>query len=137
MEIADAAGRTGKWKSYGFQAQKQPPPEQTGKVVAELGADRTRKQLGRTAKEQAGNFDPGMEAAERRQPLRASEKPLRADRFRAELARGEPGSIEPRAGKSGFWVIRGTSVWWQKPERVSRAGVLWISATGIRKGSQH
>ena len=36
------------------------------------------------AKEQAGSFDPGMEAAERRQPLRASEKPFRADRFRAE-----------------------------------------------------
>jgi len=36
------------------------------------------------AKEQAGSFDPGMEAAERRQLLRASEKPLRADRFRAE-----------------------------------------------------
>jgi len=34
-------------------------------------------------------------------------------------------------------MVRGTSVWWQKPERVSRAGVLWISATGIRKGSQH
>ena len=44
-----------------------------------------------------------MEAAERRQLLWASEKPLRADRFRAEKARGEPGSIDPRAGKSGFW----------------------------------
>ena len=50
----------------------------------EPGADRTRKLLGRIAKEQAGSIDPGMEAAERVQPLRASEKPLRANRFRAE-----------------------------------------------------
>jgi len=38
-----------------------------------------------------------MEAAERRQLLRASEKPLRATGSEQEAASGEPGSIDPEA----------------------------------------
>src|ERR1035438_5019612 len=42
-----------------------------------------------------------MEVAERRQPLRASEKPLRATGSGQEAASGEPGSIDPWAGENG------------------------------------
>src|ERR1022692_3799609 len=42
-----------------------------------------------------------MEAAERRQPLRASKKPLRATGSGQEAASGEPGSIDPGAGENG------------------------------------
>src|ERR1035437_8275510 len=42
-----------------------------------------------------------MEAAERRQPLWASEKPLRATGSGQEAASGEPGSIDPEAGENG------------------------------------
>src|ERR1017187_6157465 len=42
-----------------------------------------------------------MEDAERRQPLRASEKPLRATGSGQEAASGEPGSIDPGAGENG------------------------------------
>src|ERR1019366_8684981 len=42
-----------------------------------------------------------MEAAERQQPLRASEKPLRATGSGQEAASGEPGSIDPGAGENG------------------------------------
>src|ERR1017187_8109655 len=42
-----------------------------------------------------------MEVAERRQPLRASEKPLRATGSGQEAASGEPGSIDPGAGENG------------------------------------
>ena len=47
-------------------------------MAAEPKADRARKRHREPAKWQAGSYDPGMEAFERRQPLRASEKPLRA-----------------------------------------------------------
>jgi hypothetical protein len=40
-----------------------------------------------------------MEVAERRQPLRASERPLRATGSGQEAASGEPGSIDPGAGE--------------------------------------
>ena len=42
-----------------------------------------------------------MEVAERRQLLRASEKPLRATGSGQEAASGEPGSIDPGAGENG------------------------------------
>src|SRR5260370_13033156 len=42
-----------------------------------------------------------MEVAERRQLLRASEKPLRATGSGQEAASGEPGSIDPAGGESG------------------------------------
>src|SRR5450756_844544 len=42
-----------------------------------------------------------MEVAERRQPLRASEKPLRATGSGQEAASGEPGSIDPGTGENG------------------------------------
>jgi hypothetical protein len=42
-----------------------------------------------------------MEVAERRHPLRVSEKPLRATGSGQEAASGEPGSIDPRAGENG------------------------------------
>src|ERR1017187_4275106 len=42
-----------------------------------------------------------MEAAERRQPLRASKKPLRATGSGQEAASGELGSIDPGAGENG------------------------------------
>src|ERR1035441_8318266 len=42
-----------------------------------------------------------MEVAERRQPLRASEKPLRATGSGQKAASGEPGSIDPGAGENG------------------------------------
>src|ERR1039458_10760252 len=42
-----------------------------------------------------------MEDAERRQPLRASEKPLRATGSGQEAASGEPGSIDAGAGENG------------------------------------
>src|SRR4249920_1803184 len=41
-----------------------------------------------------------MEVAERRQSLRASEKPLRATGPEQEAASGEPGSIDPAAGEN-------------------------------------
>src|ERR1019366_1630928 len=53
------------------------------------------------AKQQAGNFDPGMEVAERRQPLRASKKPLRATGSGQEAASGELEGIDPGAGENG------------------------------------
>ena len=43
-----------------------------------------------------------MEVAERWQPLRASEKPLRATGSGQEAASGEPGSIDPGAGENGL-----------------------------------
>src|SRR5258707_8768986 len=43
-----------------------------------------------------------MEAFERRQPLQASERPLRATGPRREKASGEPGSFEPVAGENGY-----------------------------------
>jgi hypothetical protein len=42
-----------------------------------------------------------MEVVERRQLLRASEKPLRATGSGQEAASGEPGSIDPAAGENG------------------------------------
>src|SRR5450759_1079669 len=42
-----------------------------------------------------------MEVAERRQPLRASERPLRATGSGQEAASGEPGSTDPGAGENG------------------------------------
>ena len=44
-----------------------------------------------------------MEVAERRQPLRASERPLRATGSGQEAASGEPGSIDPAAGENSHW----------------------------------
>ena len=44
-----------------------------------------------------------MEVAERRQPLWASKKPLRATGSGQEAASGEPGSIDPGAGENGLW----------------------------------
>src|SRR4051812_41831727 len=41
-----------------------------------------------------------MEVAERRQPLWASERPLRATGSGQEAASGEPGSIDPAAGEN-------------------------------------
>src|SRR5664279_5085884 len=43
-----------------------------------------------------------MEAAERRQPLRESERPLRATGSGQEAASGEPGSIDLEAGENGL-----------------------------------
>jgi len=40
-----------------------------------------------------------MEAAERRHPLQASKKPLRATGSGQKAASGEPGSIDPEAGE--------------------------------------
>src|SRR5450631_782872 len=42
-----------------------------------------------------------MEVAERRQPLRASKKPLRATGSGQKAASGELGSIDPGAGENG------------------------------------
>ena len=78
MEIAGAAGRTARRRCNGIEAAK--PPFYRGKpgTVVEPKI-RTGGVDGRlVAKWQAGNFDPGMDAPERGQPLRASERPLRA-----------------------------------------------------------
>jgi hypothetical protein len=63
-------------------------------------ADRARRPIRKGAKWQARSFDPGMEIAERRSLLRASEKPLSAPGPDGDAARGEPGSIDPRAGET-------------------------------------
>ena len=107
--------RPGSGRVTGSRRRSSRHRSKPGKVVVEPGADRTRKRPARIAKEQAGSIDPGMEAAERRQPLRASEKPLRANRFRAEekhaasqeaLIRGpgNPGFGEQRGESSGAFA---------------------------------
>src|ERR1035438_180720 len=83
----------------------------TGSEAAATGANRhaVAEPKGRTGTETylegsevAGwELDPGMAVAERRQPLRTSEKSLRATGSGQEAASGELGSIDPGAGESG------------------------------------
>jgi len=54
----------------------------------------------RDAKQQAGTIDPGMEATERWQPLRARKRPLRATGSIEERDCGVPGGFDPEAEKS-------------------------------------
>jgi hypothetical protein len=73
------AGPCGKSRN-GLEARKQPrpgvaPPSESGvEPKSRTGGEAVWK----VAKQQARNVDLGMEAFERRQPLQASERPLRA-----------------------------------------------------------
>jgi hypothetical protein len=77
----------------------------------------------RAAKWQAGTFDPGMEASERGQPLRARERALRVAGSVGERDCGVPGGIDPGDEKSDSGERNGGS---QTSHVLKPAGVAWL-----------
>jgi hypothetical protein len=99
VETGKAAERPSERRRNGLKAKKLPTPGQTG---AGRGADSGpgEEASWEGAKWQAGTDDPGMEASERRQPLQARERPLRATGSVEEQSCEVPGSIDPEEEKS-------------------------------------
>jgi len=90
-------------KRNGPDARKPPPPGRTGSG-AERMAERARKPGGEGAKEQAGTFDPGMEAP--RGVAVAGEgkadPSCRSRQGEALEGCGALGGVDPGAGETGF-----------------------------------
>ena len=99
MEAGEAASRASEPRRNGPEAKKLPALGQTGEGRGAKGGPGEEASW-RVAKWQAGTFDPGMEASERGQPLRARERPLRVTGSVIERSCGVPGSIDPGEEKS-------------------------------------
>jgi len=82
------------------------------------------------SKYQARAIDPGMEALERGQPLRARERPVREAGSVGKRNRGEPGGIDPGAEKSALGERNGEAPGTSRCVALYRA-CRWRAKLGI------
>jgi hypothetical protein len=87
--------------------------------------------VGRRAKQQAGSIDPGMEASKRRSRCRRAKGRCERDDPDRAAASGEPGSVDPGAGKPVTGERNGNNV---QRARL-RCSVPCIPAVLVRTGS--